>query len=88
MAEPPAIYADLMQLEEDVERLLRSGSELGRNLLAQKQIELRKSLIKFIALHCFRNTPVMTLADVAGRKILATTAGHEAGPHLDPCGGL
>ncbi|PYJ85464.1 MAG: hypothetical protein DME70_09540 [Verrucomicrobia bacterium] len=37
MAEPPAIYADLMQLEEDVERLLRSGSELGRNLLAQKQ---------------------------------------------------
>src|SRR5580765_610396 len=37
MAEPPAIYADLVQLEEDVERLLRSGSELGRNLLAQKQ---------------------------------------------------
>ena len=37
MAEPPAIYADLVHLEEDVERLLRSGSELGRNLLAQKQ---------------------------------------------------
>jgi nucleotide-binding universal stress UspA family protein len=37
MAEPPAIYADLVQLEEDVERLLESGSELGRNLLAQKQ---------------------------------------------------
>jgi nucleotide-binding universal stress UspA family protein len=36
MAEPPAIYADLVQLEEDVDRLLRSGSELGRNLLAQK----------------------------------------------------
>lgn len=37
MAEPPAIYADLVQLEEDVEHLLGSGSELGRNLLAQKQ---------------------------------------------------
>ncbi|MDQ6809028.1 MAG: universal stress protein [Verrucomicrobiota bacterium] len=37
MAEPPAIYADLVRLEEDVDRLLSSGSELGRNLLAQKQ---------------------------------------------------
>jgi nucleotide-binding universal stress UspA family protein len=37
MAEPPAIYADLVRLEEDVEQLLTSGSELGRNLLAQKQ---------------------------------------------------
>lgn len=37
MAEPPAIYADLVRLEEDVERLLQSGSELGQNLLAQKQ---------------------------------------------------
>jgi nucleotide-binding universal stress UspA family protein len=37
MAEPPAIYADLMRLEEDVETLLQSGSELGRNLCAQKE---------------------------------------------------
>lgn len=37
MAEPPAIYADLVRLEEDVDQLLQSGSELGRNLLAQKQ---------------------------------------------------
>ena len=37
MAEPPAIYADLVRLEEDVEHLLQSGSELGRNLLAQKK---------------------------------------------------
>lgn len=37
MAEPPAIYADLVRLEEDVEQLLESGSELGRNLVAQKQ---------------------------------------------------
>jgi nucleotide-binding universal stress UspA family protein len=37
MAEPPAIYASLVRLEEDVDQLLRSGSELGRNLLAQKE---------------------------------------------------
>jgi nucleotide-binding universal stress UspA family protein len=38
MAEPPAIYADLVQLEEDVEGLLASGSELGVNLRAQKEV--------------------------------------------------
>src|SRR5258708_7237827 len=37
MAEPPAIYADLVRLEEDVTRLLESNSELGINLRPQKQ---------------------------------------------------
>jgi nucleotide-binding universal stress UspA family protein len=37
MAEPPAIYADLVRLEEDVDALLQSGSELGLNLRAQKE---------------------------------------------------
>jgi nucleotide-binding universal stress UspA family protein len=37
MAEPPAIYADLVELEEDVDRLLESNSELGINLRTQKQ---------------------------------------------------
>jgi nucleotide-binding universal stress UspA family protein len=37
MAEPPAIYADLVRMEEDVEGLLASSSELGRNLRAQKR---------------------------------------------------
>ncbi|HEV3391988.1 MAG TPA: universal stress protein [Chthoniobacterales bacterium] len=37
MAEPPAIYADLVRLEEDVTRLLESNSELGINLRAQKE---------------------------------------------------
>jgi nucleotide-binding universal stress UspA family protein len=37
MAEPPAIYADLVQLEEDIGRLLESNSELGINLRTQKQ---------------------------------------------------
>ena len=37
MAEPPAIYADLVQMEEDVDRLLESKSELGVNLRRQKE---------------------------------------------------
>ena len=37
MAEPPAIYAHLVQLEEDVDRLLESKSELGVNLRRQKE---------------------------------------------------
>ncbi len=37
MAEPPAVYADLVRLEEDVDRLLESKSELGMNLLEQKK---------------------------------------------------
>jgi nucleotide-binding universal stress UspA family protein len=37
MAEPPAIYADLVRMEEDLERLLESKSELGLNLGSQKQ---------------------------------------------------
>src|SRR6202011_2035148 len=37
MAEPPAMYADLVRLEEDVDRLLGSKSELGINLSQQKK---------------------------------------------------
>jgi nucleotide-binding universal stress UspA family protein len=37
MAEPPAMYADLVRLEEDVDLLLKSHSELGENLRHQKQ---------------------------------------------------
>jgi len=37
MAEPPAMYADLVQLEEDVSQLLESKSELGTNLHRQKK---------------------------------------------------
>jgi nucleotide-binding universal stress UspA family protein len=37
MAEPPALYADLVQLEEDVNLVLESNSELGINLRAQKE---------------------------------------------------
>jgi nucleotide-binding universal stress UspA family protein len=36
MAEPPAMYTDLVRLEEDLDQLLKSKSELGVTLSAQK----------------------------------------------------
>ena len=36
MAEPPAIYADLVRLEEDIDQLMESRSELGLNLRGQR----------------------------------------------------
>ena len=37
MAEPPAMYANLVRMEEDVTQLLESKSELGTNLRRQKE---------------------------------------------------
>ena len=37
MAEPPAMYADLVRMEENVDQLLESKSELGTNLGRQKK---------------------------------------------------
>jgi len=41
MAEPPALYVDLVRLEEDVSQLLESKSELGTNLRRQQR-ELKR----------------------------------------------
>jgi nucleotide-binding universal stress UspA family protein len=37
MAEPPAMFADLVRMEENVDQLLQSNSELGTNLRRQKR---------------------------------------------------
>jgi nucleotide-binding universal stress UspA family protein len=37
MAEPPAMYSDLLRMEENVDQLLQSNSELGINLRRQKR---------------------------------------------------
>src|SRR5204863_8995221 len=37
MAEPPAMYADLVRMEENVDQLVQSNSELGTNLRRQKR---------------------------------------------------
>jgi nucleotide-binding universal stress UspA family protein len=38
MAEPPAVYSDLIRMEEDVNLLLHSSSGLGENLRCEKEI--------------------------------------------------
>src|SRR3954469_12882204 len=81
MAEPPAIYADLMQLEEDVERLLRSGSELGRNLLAQKQsLEKLGIAVEVRVRHGFVLNQIFADVSERGHDLIVTGSSPTRGP--------
>lgn len=81
MAEPPAIYADLVQLEEDVERLLRSGSELGRNLLAQKQsLEKLGILVEVRVRHGFVIDQIFADVSERGHDLIVTGSSPTLGP--------
>lgn len=81
MAEPPAIYADLMQLEEDVERLLQSGSELGRNLLAQKQrLEKLGILVEVRVRHGFVVDQIFADVSERGHDLVVTGSSPTLGP--------
>ena len=81
MAEPPAIYADLVQLEEDVERLLRSGSELGRNLLAQKQsLEKLGILVEVRVRHGFVIDQIFAEVSERGHDLVVTGSSPTLGP--------
>ena len=81
MAEPPAIYADLMRLEEDVERLLRSGSELGRNLLAQKQsLEKLGVLVEVRVRHGFVLDQIFAEVSERGHDLIVTGSSPTRGP--------
>ncbi|HEX4631916.1 MAG TPA: universal stress protein [Chthoniobacterales bacterium] len=81
MAEPPAIYADLMRLEEDVERLLRSGSELGRNLLAQKQsLEKLGILVEVRVRHGFVLDQIFADVSERGHDLIVTGSSPTRGP--------
>src|SRR5256885_10823717 len=81
MAEPPAIYADLVQLEEDVERLLRSGSELGRNLLAQKQsLEKLGILVEVRVRHGFVIDQIFADVSERGHDLVVTGSSPTRGP--------
>lgn len=81
MAEPPAIYADLMQLEEDVERLLQSGSELGRNLLAQKQsLEKLGVLVEVRVRHGFVSDQIFADVSERGHDLIVTGSSPTRGP--------
>jgi nucleotide-binding universal stress UspA family protein len=81
MAEPPAIYADLVQLEEDVERLLGSGSELGRNLLAQKQsLEKLGILVEVRVRHGFVIDQIFADVSERGHDLIVTGSSPTLGP--------
>jgi nucleotide-binding universal stress UspA family protein len=81
MAEPPAIYADLMRLEEDVERLLRSGSELGRNLLAQKQsLEKLGIAVEVRVRHGFVLDQIFADVSERGHDLVVTGSSPTRGP--------
>jgi len=81
MAEPPAIYADLMRLEEDVDRLLRSGSELGRNLLAQKQsLEKLGILVEVRVRHGFVVDQIFADVSERGHDLVVTGSSPTRGP--------
>ncbi|HET9532701.1 MAG TPA: universal stress protein [Blastocatellia bacterium] len=38
MAEPPAVFSDLIKMEEDINLLLHSNTDLGRNLRREKEL--------------------------------------------------
>lgn len=81
MAEPPAIYADLVQLEEDVDRLLESGSELGRNLLAQKQsLEKLGLLVEVRVRHGFVIDQIFADVSERGHDLIVTGSSPTRGP--------
>src|SRR5436190_11156888 len=81
MAEPPAIYADLVRLEEDVEHLLQSGSELGRNLLAQKQsLEKLGILVEVRVRHGFVVDQIFADVSQRGHDLIVTGSSPTRGP--------
>jgi nucleotide-binding universal stress UspA family protein len=81
MAEPPAIYAGLVRLEEDVERLLESGSELGRNLLAQKQsLEKLGIVVEVRVRHGFVIDQIFADVNERGHDLIVTGSSPTRGP--------
>ncbi|MEY2564632.1 MAG: hypothetical protein QOH88_2825 [Verrucomicrobiota bacterium] len=81
MAEPPAIYADLVRLEEDVDRLLASGSELGRNLLSQKKsLEQLGVAVEVRIRHGIVLSQVFAEVGVGKHDLIVTGSSHNRGP--------
>ncbi|HVF72404.1 MAG TPA: universal stress protein [Chthoniobacterales bacterium] len=81
MAEPPAIYADLVRLEEDVDRLLESGSELGRNLVAQKQsLEKLGVMVEVRVRHGFVVDQIFAEVSERGHDLIVTGSSPTRGP--------
>jgi nucleotide-binding universal stress UspA family protein len=81
MAEPPAIYADLVRLEEDVDALLASGSELGRNLATQKKrVEQLGVTVNVRVRHGLVVDQIFAEINAAGHDIIVTGSSRARGP--------
>ena len=80
MAEPPAIYADLVRLEEDVDALLAAGSELGQNLRTQQE-SLAKIGVKaeVRVRHGIVLDEVLAEAREGGHDMIVTGSSHARG---------
>jgi nucleotide-binding universal stress UspA family protein len=80
MAEPPAIYADLVTLEEDLDRLLESGSELGRNLVRQKkELEARGVAVEVRVRHGMVIDQIMAEAGEGKHDVIVTGSSEARG---------
>ena len=80
MAEPPALYADLMRLEEDLDRLLESGSELGQNLVHEKkELEALGVTVNVRIRHGIVIDEVMTEAREGEHDIIVTGSSQARG---------
>jgi nucleotide-binding universal stress UspA family protein len=81
MAEPPAIYADLVRMEEDVDALLASGSELGRNLASQRKALEQMGVRTGIRVrHGLVLDQIFNEVRAAGHDMIVTGSSHARGP--------
>lgn len=81
MAEPPAIYAELVRMEEDVEALLASGSELGQNLAAQKKkLEQLAVQTTIKVRHGIVIDQIFAEVQAAGHDMIVTGSSRARGP--------
>jgi nucleotide-binding universal stress UspA family protein len=81
MAEPPVIYADLIRLHEDVDRLLASGSELGRNLRGQKESLEKMGLKVAVRIrHGLALDQIFAEVQEGGHDLIVTGTSQATGP--------
>ena len=81
MAEPPAIYADLVRLEEDIDQLITSGSELGENLRAQKEVlEKRGVQVELRVRHGIVLQQIFNEAHAGNHDLIVTGSSQARGP--------
>ncbi|MEO6970664.1 MAG: universal stress protein [Chthoniobacterales bacterium] len=81
MAQPPAIFGDLVRLEEDVGRLLASSSELGRNLRGQKEsLEKMGISVEVRIRHGLALDQIFTEVEVGEHDLIVTGTSQARGP--------